>query len=50
MDETKCEKMISDSVIIAPVGSGKTNWSKYLASRCDEYDEFVYFGGESNAN
>ena len=47
MDETKCEKMISDSVIIAPVGSGKTNWFKYLASR---YDDFVYFGGEFNEN
>ena len=47
MDETKCEKMISDSVIIAPVLSGKTNWSKYLSSR---NDDFVYYGGEFNEN
>ena len=47
MDENKCDENVFDSVIIASVGSGKTNWSKYLASK---YDDFVYFGGDSNGN
>ena len=47
MDKNDFEKTISDSVIIAPIGSGKTNWMKYLASR---NDNFVYYGGEFNEN
>lgn len=41
------KKDYSESLIIAPVGSGKTNWVKYLSSR---NDDFIYFGGEFNEN
>ncbi len=47
MDKDKCDKNVFDSVIIASVGSGKTNWSKYLDSR---NDDFIYYGGEFNGN
>ena len=47
MVENKCEKTVSDSIIIAPVGSGKTTCMKYLVSR---NDNFIYYGGEFNEN
>lgn len=47
MIDNDCEKNYVEHLVIAPVHTGKTNWSKYLYSR---NDEFIYYGGEFNEN
>lgn len=47
MRNNDCEKNYVEYLVIAPVHTGKTNWSKYLSSR---NDDFVYYGGKFNEN
>ena len=47
MKYNDCDKNYVEYLVIAPVRTGKTNWSKYLSSR---NDDFIYYGGEFNEN